>query len=80
MTSDPVRTVPKVEFQHAIYPLGKSMHFQSQPGQTKVVFDNQVKNEQQCVVFLIEIFLVKFEIACRNVHHRFRFMTREDYF
>jgi hypothetical protein len=40
------------------------MHFQSQQGQTKVVFNNQGKNASQCVGFCLEIFLFKIEIAC----------------
>jgi hypothetical protein len=43
---------------------GKHMHFQSQLGQTKVVFNNQGKNAPQCVAFQLEIFLFKIEIAC----------------
>jgi hypothetical protein len=31
------------------------MHFQSQLGQTKVVFNNQGKNSLQCVAFLLEL-------------------------
>jgi hypothetical protein len=31
--------------------MGKRMRFQSHLGQTKVVFDNQSKNAQQCATF-----------------------------
>jgi hypothetical protein len=33
-------------------------------GQTKVDFNNQGKNAQQCFAFLLEIVLFKIEIAC----------------
>jgi hypothetical protein len=39
------------------------MHFQSQHGQTKVVFDSQGKNALQYVAFSIEIFIFKIEIG-----------------
>jgi hypothetical protein len=39
------------------------MRFQSQLGQTKVVFNNQGKNAPQCNAFRLEIFLFKIEIA-----------------
>jgi hypothetical protein len=40
------------------------MHFQSQHGKTKVIFDNQGKNTLQCDAFSIEIYLFKLEFAC----------------
>ncbi len=53
----------KAELQYAIYTCGKRKHFQSQLGQTKVVFNNRSKNASQCVAFWLEIFLFKIEIA-----------------
>ena len=41
----------KAELRHAVYACGKRMRFQSHLGQTKVVFDNQGKNAQQCGTF-----------------------------
>ena len=41
----------KAELRHAVYACRKRMHFQSQLGQTKIVFDNQGKNSQQCGTF-----------------------------
>ena len=41
----------KDKLRQAVYASGKSMHFQSQLGQTKAVVHNQVNNEMQCVEF-----------------------------
>ena len=43
--------INKAELRHAVYACGKRMRFQSHLGQTKVVFDNQGKNAQQCGTF-----------------------------
>jgi hypothetical protein len=41
----------------------RKRHFQSQLGQTKVVFNNLGKNAPHCIAFRLEIFQVKIEIT-----------------
>ncbi len=68
------KIILKAELQHAVYTCEKSMRFQSQQGQTKIVFDNQGKNATQCDVFSFWIFQFKkwkclcqkFQMACVN--------------